>query len=340
MSALRQALAGLSLVDPWMLALALLVPAALWLRRRGGAPAVAFAPSPLLRSGPLAATRSLPRSWRARLAWLPRALEVLGLLLAVLALARPQQRVQLPLEVEGIDILLCIDVSSSMAARDLDPERTRLDLAREAAASFIAGRPHDRIGLIRFARYPDVICPLTLDHRALATFLDELDLVEPDGLEDLTGVGTAVARAAQVLQKSLADSKVAILLTDGEENVATARTPDEIGPLLAARMCQEIGVRAYTIAAGIGKRTAAGEWIPLDTRQVERLAELTGGEFYEARDADALTAVYATIDQLEKARFEEPRYERRDAFLPLLIAAASLMLLARALRSTVLGALP
>lgn len=324
---------GLALLDPWMLLLALLVPLGLLVRRVRGAPAIRFGPAPLLGG-------RLPLSWRMLLLPLPRCLHVLGLLLVVLALAWPVHRVQLPLEKEGIDILLCLDVSSSMAAKDLDPQRSRLDVAREAAARFIGDRPDDRIGVLRFARYPDVLCPLTLDHRALAGFLGEIERVEPDGPEDMTGIGTAVARAAQLLRTSLATSKVVILLTDGEENVATAQTPDEIGPGTAAALCKELGVRAYTIVAGIGKRNRTGAWVPLDTSQVKHLAEATGGAFFAARDAGALAAVYRTIDELEKVEFEEPRYELEDWFLPFLIAALALMLAGRLLQSAWFEVLP
>ena len=112
--------------------------------------------------------------------------------------------------------------------------------------------PDDRIGLVCFARYPDLKCPLTLDHRALGEILDEVTTVESDGPEDATGIGTAVARAAQVLQRGIGESRVVILLTDGEENVATTRTPDEIAPLYAAQLCVELGVKVYAIAAGSG----------------------------------------------------------------------------------------
>ena len=332
MNSLLESLTGLMLLDPWLLWVGVLVPVAIGARRWRGAPAVSFAPSSF--------ADRMPRSWRIRLLPLPGVLEVVGLLLVVFALARPVHRVQLPREAQGIDILLCLDVSSSMAADDMDQRRTRLQVAKDAAAQFIAGRPDDRIGLIGFARYPDLLCPLTLDHRALERFLAEIELVESDGLEDRTGIGTAVARAAQVLRGSLAKSKVVILLTDGEENVATAETPDEIGPLLAGRLCEELRVRVYTIAAGVGGRSRSGEFVALDTTQVRRLAERTGGAFYEARDATAVGSVYATIDVLEKVEFDEPRYVLHEKFLAFLIAALSLLLASRALRSTVLEVLP
>ena len=321
------------LVDPGLLWLALLVPLGLLVRYRGGAPAVRFAASTFRRQG-------LPGTWRVRLLPLPLSFQVLGLLLAALALARPVWRAPLPLEAEGIDILLCLDVSSSMDAKDMDAERSRLDVAKDAAADFIAGRPHDRIGLIRFARYPDVVCPLTLNHDTLSEFLAPVTLVERFGPEDRTGIGTAVARSAQMLRGSAARSKVVILLTDGEENVATKETPDEIGPLQAARVCAELGVRVYTIAAGIGRQDRSGQWQALDTTQVESVARVTRGGFYAARDAGAMSGVYASIDELEKVQFEEQRYTSVEGFLPFLSAALALLLASRLLQSTLLEVLP
>ena len=147
----------------------------------------------------------------------------------------------------------------------------------------------------------------------------------------MTGIGNAVARAAQVLRTSHAKSKVIILLTDGEENVATAETPDEIGPSQAATMCKELGVRAYTITAGIGT---------IDTTQVEQLAVSTGGQFFAARDANAVDRVYELIDRLEKAELEEARYEVQERFLPFLIFGVVLLLLGRLLGATVFEVLP
>ncbi|MBC8328200.1 MAG: VWA domain-containing protein [Planctomycetes bacterium] len=332
MSRALQWLAGLELRDPAWLWLALLIPAAWLAAGRRAAPALRFAPAPL--------AAACPPSWRTRLRWLPRALQLLGLLGLVVALARPVQRQPLPLEAEGIDILLCLDVSSSMAAKDLDERLSRLEVAQDSAARFVQGRAEDRIGLVRFARFPDVSCPLTLDHRALEGILRETRMVEPEGPEDATGIGTAVARAAQLLKDSQAESKVIILLTDGEENVATPQTPDEIGPRQAAALCRQLGVRVYAIAAGSGRRQADGQWLPLDTGPVQALAATTGGRFFEARDADAVQGVYAAIDRLEKTGFLEPRFRQQDVFAVFLAAALAALVAARLLRATLLEVLP
>ena len=345
MNALFQQLTGLELLDPAFLFAMLLVPIALWWRHRRDTVSIPFGPAAFLRhaEGPGAPDRTptpLPRSLRARLVPLPRALQVLALLLATLALARPVLRTPLPEANAGIDIVLCLDTSSSMAATDMDPQRTRLQVAKDAAARFIAGRPHDRIGLITFARFPDLRCPPTLDHRTLDAILAGVSMVTRDGPEDATGIGTAVARAVQVLGASDAKARVAILLTDGEENVATAQTPDEIAPAHAAQLAAEAKVRAYTIAAGIGSRDARGAWLPVDTTQVERLAVRTGGAFFAARDASAIAGVYSRIDTLEKAELAEPLYQVDEYFAPFLLVALTLWWVGRALQATWLRVLP
>lgn len=326
---------GLLFEDLWILGLILLLPVVVLWRRRHPPAAVDFAPAALLLGN-----TAIPRSWRVRMSWLPTTLEIVALGLLVLAAARPMERVQLPLRSQGIDILLCMDLSSSMAAEDMDARRSRLQVAKDAAARFVESRVDDRIGLVSFAGYVDVRCPPTRDQRALLRFLDELEHVEEDSQEDLTGIGTAVARSAQVLSNSDAQSRIVVLLTDGAENVATAQSPEEIAPQQAARLCDRFGVRVYTIAAGSGDPRGVGGGQRLNRDEVRLLAERTGGRFFTAKDAAAIEAVYGDIDRLEKSPFEEPRYELQDAFLPLLIAGVLTLALAFGLRRTVLEALP
>jgi Ca-activated chloride channel family protein len=248
--------------------------------------------------------------------------------------------VPLPPSTDGIDILLCLDASSSMTARDLDAARTRLDVARDAAVRFVSGRPRDRVGLLRFARYPDVVCPLTLDHAALLTFLADVRLVASDGPEDATGIGAAVARAAQLFDMGSAASRVLVLLTDGEETVATTEAPDEIATLHAAQLCERLGVRVYTIAAGVGRAQPGGTRTPLDTAQVEALAQRTGGRFFAASDAASLADIYAEIDALERAPLDEPRFRVEERFGALLAAGALLFLLSRLFDAAFLAVAP
>jgi Ca-activated chloride channel family protein len=323
---------SLAFLDPWLLALAIVVPLALLLRRRRGEPAVAFAPAPL--------AEGLPGTWRTRLVHLPRVLQVAGILTGIVALARPVHRAEVPVATEGIEILLCLDTSSSMSARDLDPARTRLDVAKDAAARFIAERSGDRIGLMCFARYPDLRCPPTLDHAALASILSEVAMVPRNHPEDATGIGTAVALAAKVLRAKESRSKVVIVLTDGEENVATAQTPNEIAPLHAAQLCKELGVRVYAIAVGQKGGAAPDGRLSVDTGQVLRMAERCDGALFEAADAAALADVYERIDRLETSGIAETRIEAEDRFLPFLAVAVALFLAGRVLGSTVLEVLP
>lgn len=258
----------------------------------------------------------------------------------VIALARPAERVELPGDARGIDILLCLDASSSMAARDMAPDKTRLELAKAAATRFVAGRENDAIGLVRFARFPDLVCPATRDHRALGEFLDSFVRVPADGPEDRTGIGSAIALAARALRSSTAKSRVIVLLTDGEENVATAATPDEIGPAIAAELCRESGIRVYSIAAGIGKLDANGQWMELDTSQLELLADKTGGAFFAAKDEGAIDEVYAQIDRLEKNVLDEPEYELRDRFQIFTLVGIVCLVFAQVLAVTLCARLP
>jgi Ca-activated chloride channel family protein len=316
----------------WLLLLAV-VPLAWWMGQRHGRAAVRLGAARLLDAS------GTSRSWRVRFAFVPRVLEVAAVLLWIVALARPVERIELERQTEGIDVMLCVDVSSSMTATDLDPQRTRLEVARAAATSFTAGRSDDRVGLVRFARYPDLVCPPTLDHGALVDLLGSVELVDGEGPEDQTGIGTAVARCAKALRLAPA-GKVIVLLTDGEENVAIRGRAEEIGPAAAARLCGDLGIRVYAIAAGLGKRERNGAFTPIDTSPIEALAEATGGRFFAARDAQAVAAVYEEIDRLERAAIAAPRYEDRDRFLPFALLGLVLLLLGRALGGTVLEVTP
>ena len=248
-----------------------------------------------------------------------------------IALARPAAKEPLPIETRGIDIMLCLDVSSSMEASDMDAKRTRLAVARHAAKAFVAARPYDRIGIVSFARYPDLRCPPTSDHAALIRILDDTTTVSPDSPEDATGIGGAVARAAAVLGDSSSPSRVVILFTDGEENVAIRGRRDEIPPSHAAQLCRRLGVRVYAIVGGTGRTDAKGQRVAIDTKPVEAMAQGTGGTFHRARSAGDVVAVYEHIDRLEPAPIEEPRYifaERHRAFVAwgiLLLVVASVL---------------
>ena len=343
-----ESLTGFALLDPSALGWLVLVLAALVARRVRGHRVASFGPAVLLSPRPPAllegrtlATRQTARvvvldrlrpSLRVRLRCVPTVLVAVGLVGCVVASARPVQVIPLPPSSEGIDILLALDVSSSMAAEDLEAGRTRLAVTQDAAARFIEGRRDDRIGLVAFARYPDLRCPPTRDHDSLIEMLRAIETVDPDGPEDATGIGTAVARAGQVLTAVESRSKVVVLLTDGEENVASSDSTQEIAPVHAAQLCERLGIRVYTIAAGVGRPDRTGRRIPLDTTQVERLAARTGGKFFRARDAGALSAVWEEIARLETTILDDPKTRTEDRFLPFLLVGLGAIFLGSGLR--------
>lgn len=324
--------------SPWLLLLAALLPLAWFLRRRAGEAGVTFAPAPFVLS-PAGDSGPFPRSWRVALVPLPGVLAAVGALLLVVALARPAHRALVPVETRGIDVVLCLDTSSSMKADDLQRGRTRLDVAKEAAARFVRGRENDRVGLVTFARFADVRCPPTRDRAALESILDAVTTVDPDGPEDATAIGAAVARAADLLRERSAPSRVVVLLTDGEENVATAGAKGEIAPAHAAQLGERLGVRVHAIVVG-GEAGAVAGRPPPDTRETRKLAARTGGGFHEAKDARALADVYEAIDALETSPHAASRAVLEDRFLPFLVAGVVLLLLARLLASSRLDPLP
>jgi Ca-activated chloride channel family protein len=333
---------GEVLLEPlWLLAVAPVL-AAWFLRHRRRGTVVGMAPLAVVEGG---RPGPLPTSLRARWRALPSGLEMLGFLAAVVALARPALPVSAPPRAAGIDIVLGLDVSSSMGGRDLDPARTRLDLARDAALAFIAGRPHDRVGLVAFARYPDLLAPPTLDHEALRAFLGAVRLVEGDGAEDATGIGTAIARAVATLAAGPPRpgdaGRVAILLTDGEENVAREGAKEEIAPLHAAQLARERGVRVHLIAVGPPRPAGAapdggGEGLAALVRAVQS----TGGEAHRAADAAALAAVYERIDDLERVPAPSAAVHHAPAHLGWLVACLVLVALGRLLRARVAAVWP
>lgn len=311
---------GFSFADPGWFVLLLLLPVVVWSRGRARPGLPLAVPTPGTGAAPWS---HVPQSWRQRLVFVPPTCLGLGSLCLVAALARPTQRLPLPPERLGVDLLVCLDTSSSMAAQDLGDGQPRLAAALQFAARFGAGRPADRLGCVRFARFADLVCPPTLDHEAFAALLPRVELVVADGPEDATGIGAALAVAADVMQRSTSKSKVVVLLTDGEENLATTASPQEIAPLHAAQWCRQLGVRVHTVVVGKGSPQPDGSFLPLDLEVVQQVAATTGGRCYTAPDAAALAAVQAAIEALEKVPFAEPRVLVREWFaLPLWLGLA------------------
>lgn len=293
---------GLTLLDPWFLLLVpLAVAAAAWRWWR---------PRAALPTASVALFDGVPRTWRQRFVALPLLGKLLAAAALALALARPVEREVLPWRDQGIDIVIAVDTSSSMLIPDMrrDERYRRMDAARERAQQFAAARKNDRVALVTFARYAELRCPATLDEEALAAFLATVDTVTEGSELDGTAIGTALAKAVQVLANSKAKSRVVVLLTDGETTVA------DITPEDGAKLAKDAGVRVHTIGLGNGTPLPFGGMQPLDFRDLKRIATATGGEFFQPKSDEALAAVYARIDELEKSDVEDPRYRTVDRF--------------------------
>jgi len=264
--------------------------------------------------------KNLPLTWKSRLHRLPDILLFCSFSLAIMAMARPQRSLELNHQIkEGIAIEMVIDRSSSMS-QVVDREgKNRLDAVKEVFLQFLQGRPNDLIGLVVFARYADTYAPLTLSHQVLAQFLDGIALVDTES-EDGTAIGDALALAAARLKKLdeetdsayQVQSKVIILLTDGESN-AGSRTPRE-----AAELASEWGIRIYTIGftdnSPLRLLTGFGGEATL-----KAIAETSNGAYFEASNPRELEDVYQQIDQLETSRIEAYQsMEYEELFIPFL----------------------
>lgn len=262
----------------------------------------------------VAAEAPQPRSWRQRADALPATCLLLAFVAMALALARPVQRLPLPPERLGVDLMVCLDASSSMRQRDLGGDRDRFAAAKAFAQAFGSARAEDRIGAVVFARFADLVCPPTLDRAAFAQLLDAVAMVEQEGDEDATGFGAAIARAAEVLARSSTAHKAIVLVSDGEENVASVAAPQEIAPLHAAQWCKGLGVRVHTVAVGKGRALPDGSFAPLDTTALREVAAASGGKHFVAADAVALAAVRSAIAAAEQSAFAEPKTLVREWF--------------------------
>lgn len=318
---------GFLLADPWMLLILAAIPPVLWWRSRRRDPSTAVGNGSMFKN--------LPPTLRVRLLWLPRTLQILGIVCSILALARPVARERVPLKTEGMDILLAIDVSSSMLARDMDAQgrRSRLDIVKEKAREFVTSRTNDRIGLLTFAAFPELRCPLTVDRPTALRFIKETETVQRGSEEDRTGIGLAVARAAQILKNSESRSRVVVLLTDGQENVR------EIQPIEAAKLAKQFKIKIYTIGAGRGDQSFFGMQ-PIDFSELQQVAKEADGQFFRAEDGDALSRTYAAIDALEKTQLDDPRYRYEQKYAWVFIPGIVAFAFAFFLRSSVFAGLP
>ena len=302
---------------------------------------------PTMRMSDTFVFRYAPKSLKVRLMPLQMLLRLTAFTFLVLALARPQTSNSWKnRQTEGIDIMLAIDVSTSMLAEDLKPNR--LEAAKMVAAEFISGRPDDNIGLTIFAGESFTQCPMTTDHTSLLNLLQNVraDIAARGLISDGTAIGMGLANAVGRLKASKAKSKVVILLTDGSNNMG------DISPMTAAEIAQSLGIRVYTIGVGTNKvapypmPVAGGVQyvnmpVEIDTKTLSEIAQTTQGDFYRATNNNELKKIYKEIDQLEKSKMSVKKFKKKfDAFPPFVMAAALALLLELLLRITVFRRIP
>lgn len=283
-----------------------------------------------------------PVSYKVRLRHLPFICRLLAVALLVVALARPQSsRHWQNTTTEGIDIILALDISSSMLAQDLTPNR--LEAAKQVASSFINDRRNDNIGLVVFAGESFTQCPLTTDH---AVLLNLFSKVQCGMIEDGTAIGNGLATAVNRIKDSQAKSKVIILLTDGSNNRG------DIAPTTAAEISKQFGIRVYTIAVGtrgealypvntpFGIRYEKVK-VEIDEKTLTQIAQVTDGKYFRATDNKSLKSIYKEIDEMEKTKMSVKEYSKRqEEYLPFALLALSLLLFELLLRYTLLRNIP
>lgn len=321
--------------------LLLLIPYILWyfLYRKNS--------EPTMRMSATAMYRYAAKSWRIRIMHLPMLLRCVAFVLLVCIMARPQTHNSWDnKQVDGIDIMLVMDVSTSMLAEDLKPNR--MEAAKSVAAEFISDRPNDNIGLTIFAGEAFTQCPMTTDHASLLNLLHTVrtDIAARGIISDGTAIGMGIANAVSRLKDSKAKSKVAILLTDGSNNMG------DISPLTSAQIAKSFGIRVYTIGVGTNKvapypmPVAGGTQyvsipVEIDTKTLDNIARTTDGSFYRATNNRELSRIYKDIDKLEKTKMDVKRFSRRyEAYQPFALALFIVLLVEILLRTVVLRRIP
>lgn len=269
---------------------------------------------------------------------LPFALEMLAVCAMIVCLARPQSSLSWQdISTEGIDIVIALDISGSMLAEDLKPNR--LEASKNVALEFISARPKDRIGLVVFSGESFTQSPLTSDHSVLKNLLND---IQNGMIEDGTAIGMGLATAVNRLKDSDAKSKVVILLTDG------FNTKGSIPPITAAEIAREFGIRTYTIGVGtigmapypftsrFGTTHYQQTEVKIDEPTLRKIAELTGGKYFRATNNRKLKAIYQEIDQLEKSKIEVTEYrKKREEYFPFALTAGILLLFSFSLKNTI-----
>lgn len=283
-------------------------------------------------------------SWKVTFYPVLFALRLLALALLILALARPQtSSKKQDISVEGIDIIVSLDVSSSMLATDFHPNR--LEAAKDVADQFVEERQNDRVGLVIFSGESFMQCPLTTDHNMVQNLFKE---VQTGRMQDGTAIGDGLATSVQRLKSSKSISKVIILLTDGVNNRGS------VDPRTAAEMAEIFGIRVYTIGVGSNGKARmpvaidpSGRYIfrkrevNIDEETLKHIAQTTNGKYFRATDKNKLEEIYKSIDKLEKSKIDVHRYERKhEEFFIFALVAAFILLIEIILRKTVFQTIP
>jgi Ca-activated chloride channel family protein len=320
----------LRFASPWLLTLLILVPLLAALPLLGGKrlrpSALRYADTSLAQMG---------FSWRYYLQQLLPTMRFLVLILAIVALARPQSgQDREVIRGEGVDIALALDISGSMAQEDFEPY-TRLEAAQQVITEFVEGREFDRIGLVVFARNAFIQSPLTLDYEVLVELLNEVKLADQLGLQDGTAIGMGIAHSASMLKDSETKSKIIILLTDGFNNAG------QIDPMTAADAARALEIKVYTIGAGVPELRRLTSASNFRGDVLEEIADLTGGLYFQADDTAGLEAIYEEIDALEKSDVEVRVYTQYQELAGwFLVPALLILLLEMILRQTILRKIP
>ncbi len=333
----------------WVLAFLLLLPALAWLKgKRGSPPAFLYSSVQLVRAV-LNVSRSRSGGFLGALRWL-------ALASLIVALAQPQfTNNQTQIKSSGIDIAVAVDLSGSMASLDFEVgghRVSRVEMAKSVVKKFIEHRPGDRIGLIAFATDAYIVTPLTLDHDFVLQNLDRFTIDPYDPNNDLidanrTAIGSGLGTAINRLRDQKAKSKIVILMTDGENNSG------KLSPLVVAEAAKSLGVKIYTIGVGMrgnapmptvdmfGRRTTVPVPVDIDEDTLTKIADMTGGKYYRADNADRFQEIYAEIDKLEKSEIETKKYtEYKELFAWFVLGGMTVLLLEQLLKHTIMRRLP
>jgi Ca-activated chloride channel homolog len=330
--------------QPYFLLLLLLLPLMFWLKGKQGQPPAFVYSSVQLVRGILNVSRTRSGAFLAALRWLTLAV-------LIIALAQPRlTQSETKVTASGVDIAVALDMSGSMASEDFEVGRQRLNrlaMAKEVLKKFIEKRPSDRIGIVAFATQAYIASPLTLDHEFLLQNLERLQLGTID--DSRTAIGSAFSTAINRLRELKSKSKIVILMTDGQNNAG------KVAPLTVAEAAQKLGVKVYTIGVGTrgeapmprGRNPFTGQMmyqmtpVDIDEDTLQKIADMTGGKYYRADNAQRFQAIYAEIDKLEKTEAEVKKFAHHDELFAWLITPGlGLLLLEVLLRHTIWRRLP